>query len=76
MEIAAGHFKAQCLKLMDQVQQTKEEVIITKHGVPVARLVPMDAEPRDSIIGWMKNSVSITGDIIGPLDENWEADLP
>jgi prevent-host-death family protein len=76
MEIAAGHFKAQCLKLMDQVQQTKEEVIITKHGVPVARLVPMDAEPRDSIIGWMKDSVSITGDIIGPLDETWEADLP
>lgn len=74
MEIAAGQFKAQCLKLMDQVQQTKEEVVITKYGVPVARLVPIESEPSKSIIGWMKDSVNITGDIVAPLDEAWEAD--
>ncbi len=74
MEIAAGQFKAQCLKLMDQVQQTKEEVVITKHGRPVARLVPIESDPKDSIIGWMEGSVVITGDIVAPLDEVWEAD--
>ncbi len=74
MEIAAGQFKAQCLKLMDQVQQTKEEIVITKHGTPVARLVPIGTEAKDSIIGWMQGSVKITGDIIAPLDEVWEAD--
>jgi len=75
MEIAAGQFKAQCLKLMDQVQQTKEEVVITKYGVPVARLVPIESEPSKSIIGWMEGSVRITGDIVAPLDESWEADV-
>lgn len=74
MEIAAGQFKAQCLKLMDQVQQTKEEVIITKHGRPVARLVPIELETKDSIVGWMKGSVVITGDIVAPLDEVWDVD--
>ena len=38
MEIAAGQFKAQCLQLMDQVKLTHEEIIITKHGRPVAKL--------------------------------------
>ncbi len=75
MEIAAGQFKSQCLKLMDQVQQTREEVIITKYGVPVARLVPIESEPSKSIVGWMKDSVKITGDIVAPLDETWEADV-
>lgn len=75
MEIAAGQFKAQCLKLMDQVQQTKEEIVITKYGIPVARLVPVESEPPTSIIGWMKDSVKITGDIVAPIDEEWEADV-
>ncbi len=40
-KIPAGEFKAKCLKLMDEVQQTGQEVIITKRGKPVARLVPV-----------------------------------
>ncbi|MEM8502676.1 MAG: type II toxin-antitoxin system prevent-host-death family antitoxin [Cyanobacteria bacterium P01_D01_bin.1] len=59
---------------MDRVQQTREEVVIAKYGVPVARLVPIEYEPSTSIIGWMKDSVKITGDIVAPLDERWEAD--
>lgn len=75
MEIAAGQFKSQCLKLMDQVQQTKEEIVITKYGTPVARLVPIASEDvESSIIGWMQGSVKITGDIVAPLNESWEAD--
>ena len=73
MEIAAGQFKAQCLKLMDQVAQTHEEITITKHGKPVARLVPVESEDsEDSIYGWMEGSVQITGDIIGPFHDVWE----
>lgn len=75
MEIAAGQFKTQCLKLMDRVQQTKEEIVITKYGKPVARLVPIEsASDKTSILGWMKDSVRIAGDIVEPLDESWEAD--
>ena len=74
MQIAAGQFKAQCLHLMDQVQQTHEEVVITKHGKPVAKLVPVETVERSPILGYLKGSVQITGDIVSPIDEDWEAD--
>lgn len=73
MQIAAGQFKAQCLQLMDQVQQSREEIVITKHGKPVAKLVPVDeSEPR-SILGYLQGTVEIVGDIVSPLEEEWEA---
>jgi prevent-host-death family protein len=76
MQVAAGQFKAQCLKLVDQVQQTKEEIIITKQGKPVARLVPIEAAlQQESIIGWMKGSVAINGDIVSSPSAIWEADV-
>jgi prevent-host-death family protein len=74
-QVAAGQFKTQCLKLMDQVQQTRQEVVITKHGKPVAKLVPIDeTTTSQSIVGFMKGSVQVAGDIVSPLDEVWEAD--
>lgn len=73
MQIAAGQFKAQCLKLMDQVQQTHEEVIITKHGKPIAKLVPVPEAASSSIIGFMRDSVQVIGDIVAPVDEVWDA---
>lgn len=73
-QMGAGQFKAQCLKLMDQVQQTHEEIVITKHGQPVAKLVPVEADSHTSIVGYMQGTVQVTGDIISPLDEVWEAD--
>ncbi|WP_419848309.1 type II toxin-antitoxin system prevent-host-death family antitoxin [Candidatus Poriferisocius sp.] len=44
--IPAGEFKAKCLKLMDEVNDTGEQIVITKHGRPVSRLVPAGFEPR------------------------------
>jgi prevent-host-death family protein len=41
-EIAAGKFKARCLSIVDQVKRTRQPVLITKHGKPVAKLVPAD----------------------------------
>jgi prevent-host-death family protein len=73
-QVAAGQFKTQCLKLMDQVQQTREEVVITKHGRPVAKLVPIEETVSQSIVGFMKGSVQVVGDIVSPMDEVWEAD--
>jgi prevent-host-death family protein len=74
-QVAAGHFKTQCLKLMDQVQQTREEVVITKHGKPVAKLVPIEeTTTSQSIVGFMKGSVQVVGDIVSSVDEVWEVD--
>lgn len=44
-DIAAGEFKARCLRLLDQVAQDRVELVITKRGRPVAKLVPVDDPP-------------------------------
>jgi prevent-host-death family protein len=73
--IAAGEFKAKCLKLLDEVAEKREALVITKHGKPVAQLVPVP-EPkakRQGIVGSMKGSVLWEGDIISPIDVEWDA---
>ncbi len=74
MQIAAGKFKAECLKLMDMVNQTKEDIIVTKHGKPVAKLVPFQNNEVLPAFGFLKGTISKQGDIISPIDEQWEAD--
>jgi prevent-host-death family protein len=69
--IAAGEFKAKCLKLLDQVAAERQTLIITKHGKPVAQLVPAPAQ--ENIVGSMKGSVLWMGDIISPIDVEWDA---
>jgi prevent-host-death family protein len=70
----AGEFKARCLKVMDQVRATREPVIITKRGRPVAKLVPVDRR-GDDIFGCLKGVMEIVGDIESPVvaPEEWEA---
>ena len=70
----ASEFKARCLKLMDEVAETGEPIIITKNGRPVSQLVPYRHKPK-TLFGVMRDSMTITGDVISPLDEEWEADL-
>lgn len=43
--IQASTFKAQCLALLDEVAASHDPVIVTKHGRPVAKLVPLDSGP-------------------------------
>ena len=74
-EMAAGEFKAKCLKVMDQVQKTREPVLITKRGKPVAKVVPAPEAP-DDIFGYMKGKVTIPddADIVSPIipEDEWE----
>ncbi|NKB66085.1 MAG: type II toxin-antitoxin system prevent-host-death family antitoxin [Candidatus Latescibacteria bacterium] len=74
MEIPAGEFKSKCLKLMDQVRDTHEEIVVTKHGKPVVRIVPISAEPARSLQGYLKGTVVTKGDIVSPTGETWEAE--
>lgn len=73
-EISAGEFKAKCLRLMDEVQETRQPLVITKRGKPVAKLVPAD-ETRPRLFGALKGTASILGDIVAPVDETWNADV-
>lgn len=69
--IAAGEFKAKCLKLLDEVAEKHETLIITKRGKPVAHLVP--APEEGEFVGSMRGSVVWMGDVISPIDVEWEA---
>ena len=71
--VPAGKFKAQCLALMDDVSEGKGEIVITKRGKPIAKLVPY-REKRQDIFGYAKGTVTIHGDIVGPIGEIWDAD--
>ena len=70
--IPAGEFKAKCLKLLDKVAQDRQPLIITKRGKPVAEIRPI-SEERKPFVGSMKGSVVWMGDIISPIDVEWEA---
>jgi prevent-host-death family protein len=70
--IGAGEFKAKCLKLLDEVARTHEPLVITKHGKAVAKLVPIG--PESELFGAMAGSVRLEGDIVSPLESEWEAD--
>ena len=69
MSIPAATFKAECLKLMDEVARTGQPLVITKHGKPVAQLVPMPAE-QESLFGYMSGTVTIQGDVVAPTGES------
>lgn len=70
IEVKAGVFKDTCLQLLDRVQERKIEVVVTKHGKAVARLVPADARAPTSR-GFMRGTVVSCEDIVSPDFEAW-----
>lgn len=74
MQLTTVEFQSKCLELMEQMKESHEEVIITKDGKPVARLVPAEEETTGPLFGFMKGTVKINGDIIAPLDEKWDVE--
>jgi prevent-host-death family protein len=67
--VPAGEFKAHCLALLDEVEQTGEELVITKRGRPVARVMPA----RMADVADLRGSVVWEGDIVSPLEAAWTA---
>jgi antitoxin (DNA-binding transcriptional repressor) of toxin-antitoxin stability system len=61
----AGLFKTNCLAIMDEVNAKRETVVITKHGRPVAMLVPVKPGV-DDIFGFFSSRGRITGDVVSP----------
>jgi prevent-host-death family protein len=70
--MAAGSFKVHCLAVMDEVQAKRESVVITKHGKPVAKLVPADKD-TDDIYNFLAGKGTIAGDVVSPAisPEEW-----
>jgi prevent-host-death family protein len=70
--LAAAAFKATCLELMDRVRETGGEYIVTKHGRPVAKLVPYAEPARVSFFGSMKGSVLKYDGPFDPIDGDYD----
>jgi prevent-host-death family protein len=70
--IPAGAFKTNCLAIMDEVKAKRETVVITKHGQPVAKLVPVNTG-ADEIFGFFRDRGCVTGDVVSPAlsPEEW-----
>lgn len=73
MEIKASEFKAKCLQLMDAVAASGDPIVITKNGVPVARLVPIRERPS-SLFGLHRGEIVARDDLTAPPDVEWEAE--
>ncbi len=71
--IKASEFKAKCLALLDEVERTGETLVITKKGKPVAEVVPHKPAQKRELFGLYKGRLEIVGDIISPIDVEWEA---
>ena len=80
--VKASEFKTKCLELMDEVAESGEEIIITKGGRPISRLVPYREkreEAQDSgkgknlkaPFGMYRGKIKIHGDIVGPMPAEW-----
>lgn len=74
-KISVSKFKATCLALLESVKKTGEPILITKHNVPLAQVLPPPPSVEsNSGYGCMAGKTRILGDIIEPIGtEDWEA---
>ena len=66
--VGAAQFKARCLELMDRVRETGVEYVVTKHGEPVAKLVPYTTQPPGLVFGSMRGTVLKYARPFDPID--------
>lgn len=72
--IPAGKFKTHCLSLLDEVAQSHETLIVTKHGKPVAQISPVTST-NETGENPLKNSIVFEKDIVEPIDDVWKVNL-
>jgi prevent-host-death family protein len=72
--VSASAFKARCLELMDLVAEGRGEIVVTKRGKPVVKVVPVKSAQGHDIFGYLKGTVTYHGDIVGPTGERWNAE--
>ncbi len=73
--VKISEFKAKCLDILDRVARTGETLVITRRGIPLARVLPVSSAADDDWIGSLKGSATAMDDLIEPAvdTEEWEA---
>ena len=72
--VPAAEFKAKCLELMDHVRETGAEYVVTKHGTPVAKLVPYLEPKRKPFFGSMKGTILEYQRPFDPIEGEYDID--
>ncbi len=72
--IMASRFKAECLAILDQVDEMKVSFIITKHGRPVAKLVPADADEYGADLMGSVTLIAEDDEAYFSTGEKWDAE--
>jgi prevent-host-death family protein len=72
----ASRFKAECLAVLDQVEQMKISVTVTKHGRPIARVVPLESEGGRRSLRGSVQLVAEEDEAYYSTGEHWEAERP
>jgi prevent-host-death family protein len=60
--------KTHLSRLVDDVA-AGGEVVIAKHGKPMARLVPLEAAPKKRVLGRLAGKIRIPDDFDAPLPD-------
>jgi len=73
--IPISKFKATCLRVIENIRQSGESILITKNGKPVAMVSPPSLPSTEKGFGYFRGKFKITGDIISPISdpEEWDA---
>jgi prevent-host-death family protein len=66
-DVPISKFKAECLGLIERVHKTREPLRITRHGIPVAEVVPAGPDRKRKFLGAMIGTGEIVGDIVSPI---------
>ena len=69
--MGSAEFKARCLELVDQVRESRAQYVVTRHGEPVAQLVPVDRPAAASPFGVMRGTVLKYDDPFDPVPAVW-----
>lgn len=70
--LSVSEFKARCLEIFETLRERGRELVVTRHGEPIARIVPL--QQHEPLRGVFKDQVEIVSDIVQfDLGEEWEA---
>jgi len=72
--VPATKFKQHCLALLEEVRQTRQSLLLTRYGKPLAEISPYLSRERHSV-NPLKGSILYQGDLAAPIEEKWDSAL-
>ena len=70
--VPATEFKTHCLALLEEVRETRQPLLVTRHGRPLVEIWPY-ARKDAAQTNPLKGSILYQSDLISPIDEKWDS---